>query len=146
MRKQSPRQRCANRRQEHAATRLVSVTSTDDPKFGHAVREVYTAVRDGRTTAAKVVALGSGLPPLEKAFNAAVVAAAQGQILERYRKELVRSQVSLSAPGAWEFLYDHLRESIDFGVEDTFRHLVFQAAGTFADVRMLRVTRRHGPR
>lgn len=72
---------------------------------------------------------------------AEAVRRSQVRFLEDCSRRLQRLSTRLSADGCWQFLVANLERARAFGVEDDFRHLVFLAAGHFADARMLKTVR-----
>ena len=74
------------------------------------------------------------------------LARVQFAILSQFKSRLQRESSRLSGEGCWGFLHANLVVARRFGVEDELRHLVYVAAGRFADIRMLRQTARYGTR
>lgn len=70
----------------------------------------------------------------------------QRAILAKYEADLQRISRDLHAQAAWDYLEEQREEAEWWGLGDTLKHMVIDAAGKFSDPRQLRLTARHGPR
>lgn len=95
------------------------------------------------SSALKVVSLAAVADPGEAGRLMRTLQLCQSRRLEEYSDELSRRSRFLNAGECWAFLQDRLSESRRYGIEEEFRHLVFQAAGEFANTLMLRLTQKY---
>lgn len=146
MRKQCSRKQYALKYAKPLSRPLTATGLEDEAGLALDSRSLFTAIRAGTTTSKRFLILRSQLPQEQRVVDAELVRLTKILALKEYSRALARLSSVLNTQRCWEFLEEFVSEAQNFGVEDDLRHLVFTAAGRFADVRMLRQTAVHRPR
>lgn len=100
-------------------------------------------IHSNQATAADLAECATQLDTPAAARLLASLRETQSKLLSSYRQSLRERSTSLSAAGCWEFLAERLEQARNFGIEPELRQMVFDAAGVFANAKMLALTRKY---